>query len=533
MTFPLFGQRRKKNILVKLVLKLVFRINYPKAIFFLLNGLAGGITVIVLNSCSFQPDSVTLSSGAAHGFYNHLAQQIQNSTQTTVGLSIEHLDSQGSLQNLERLLAGKVDFAIVQLDVANKAMRERKAQGVAILAHEVVQIVVRKDSGLTTFADLQGKRVAVGSPGSGIRFTATKLIKAENLSIQEDPSSFNEAFQKLRYGKVDAVIYVGSLGSSQNLRQQFVENSNLKFLPLNTALINHLTVYDPGSYQSATLPIGTYTARPPVPDEPIPTLSTATVLVTRPKVKRRKVALVTWAMLSTARAYSPFYPELQNGDAADLLRRGLFYIHPVAEEVFEQGDPRMALMRYWENNSDLQAGVFILVTTSVVGILLRQWHRQRSKKMVTTTANRINELKMLLPDHPQQALNGIEDLNQEHRLMFIEGAVTADVYEQLRQKTHTFADQCRTLLEHQRKKFVMDTLLLLDEWQATLQTNPTEALHKLSDIKQQYRDMLLSDQVDLEAYTELMQLTLMSLMTLTPKSFQNGAHSTHDPQRIE
>ncbi|MEC4815889.1 MAG: TAXI family TRAP transporter solute-binding subunit [Scytonema sp. PMC 1069.18] len=533
MTFRLFGQRIPKKILVKLFLKLVVPINNPKAIFFLLNGLAGGMTVIVLNSCSSQPDSVTLSSGTVDGFYNRLGEQIQTSTQTTVGLSVKQINSQGSLQNLERLLAGKVDFAIVQLDVANQAMRERKAQAVAILAHEYVQVIVRKNSGLKTFADLQGKRVAVGSPGSGIRFTATKLIQAENIRIQEDNSIFNEAFKKLISGQVDAVIYVGSVGSSQNLRQQFVENPNLRFLPINTALINHLTVYAPGSYQSATLPIGTYIARPLVPDKPIPTLSTATVLLTRPDVKRRKVALVTWAVLSTARTYSPFYPELQNGDATDLLRRGLFYIHPVAEEVFEQGDPRMALMRYWENNSDLQAGIFILVTTSMIGLLLRQWHRQRSKKMVTTTANRINELKLLLPDHPQQALNGIEDLNQEHRLMFIEGAVTADVYEQLRHKTHTFADQCRTLLAQQRKKFVMDTLLLLDEWQATLQTNPKEALNKLTDIKQQYRDMLLSDQVDIEAYIELMQLTLMSLMTLTPKYFPNGANSNHDNQRVE
>jgi hypothetical protein len=68
----------------------------------------------------------------------------------------------------------------------------------------------------------------------------------------------------------------------------------------------------------------------------------------------------------------------------------------------------------------------------------------------------------------------------------------------------------------------MDTLLGLDEWQATLQTDPEAALQKLSYIKQQYRDMLLSDQVDIDAYMELMQLTLISLMTLAPKSSHNG-----------
>ncbi len=38
--------------------------------------------------------------------------------------------------------------------------------------------------------------------------------------------------------------------------------------------------------------------------------------------------------------------------------------------------------------------------------------------------------------------------------------------------------------------------------------------------------MLLSDQVDIEAYVELMNLTLISLMTLAPKSSHDSANST-------
>ena len=89
--------------------------------------------------------------------------------------------------------------------------------------------------------------------------------------------------------------------------------------------------------------------------------------------------------------------------------------------------------------------------------------------------------------------------------MFIDGTVSSDIYEEVRQKTQLFADQCHRLLEEQRRQFVMDTLLLLDDWQANLQVNPAEALQKLSQIKHQYREMLLADQVDIEAYIEQMQ----------------------------
>lgn len=500
---------------------LKYRDRYQK-VFLICRSLASGTLVAILSSCSLQPESVTLSGGTAGSFYNRMGDQIGNSIQTTVGLKVRNLDSQGSRENLQRLLEGQVDFALAQLDVASEAMQQGKVRAVAILATEYVQIITRKDSGLQVFSDIQGKRVAVGMPGSGIRFTINQLIAADKLQIQEDTADFERAFQKLNARQIDAIAYVGSLGASKRLRQQLIDNPNLKIIPIQQSLINNLTVLDPGSYQSATLPMGTYTSRPPIPEQDISTISTATVLVTRPDMDRKKVGLVTWSIIATARTYSQFYAELQNTEATESLRKGLFYIHPAAQEVFEEGDPRTAFIRYWQNNNDLQAGVFILVTTSIFGLLIRQWRKQSSQKLLATTVNRISELKNLLAENPQEALKGIEDLRQEHRLRFIDGAVTTEIYEQLQQKTQTFADECRLILERQRKKFVMDTLLLLDEWQATLQTDPDVALQKLGQIKQDYRDMLLSDQVDIEAYVELMQLTLMSVMTLAPKSFQGG-----------
>ncbi|MBD2036175.1 hypothetical protein H6F76_14230 [Leptolyngbya sp. FACHB-321] len=205
-------------------------------------------------------------------------------------------------------------------------------------------------------------------------------------------------------------------------------------------------------------------------------------------------------------------------------------MHPAAQTVFEQGDPRAALIRYWENNGELQAGVFLVGTSSLVGLLFQRWRQARSLKLVTTTTNRINELQTLLAADPEQALRDIEALRQEHRLRFIDGAITSDMYEQLQQKTQTFVEQCRNLLEKQRKQFVMDTLLLLDEWQAMLQTDPATAMQKLSQIKQQYREMLLANQVDLEAYVELMELTLMSVMTLVPQG-THARNSSTPPRR--
>jgi uncharacterized protein len=478
-----------------------------------------GIVLWGVGGCAPRPQRITIASGLEGGFYNRLGSQIQESAQITGGLTVENIPSQGSLQNLQNLRDRKADFAIVQLDVASDFLRQGQGKALVILANEHVHIITQANSSIKTVEDLQGKRVAIGSPGSGIHYTATGFLKALGLEVKPDPSNFDTGMQKLAQRQIDALIYVGSVGASEKLRQKFLAptGSQFRLISVPPQLVNYLTGLHPSAYQADLISAGTYRPRPAIPPQDIATFSTATVVLTRADADKHTVGLLTWAIVSTARQYAQFYPALQTGDARSLLQKGLIYAHPAAQQVLEQGDPRDAWVRYWESNSDLQAGLVILLGTSGIGLLLQYWRRERSKKLLGTTLKRIHELKDLLPHDPQETLRGIEDLSQEHRVMFIDGVVTAEVYDEVRQKTQMFADQCRGVLEQQRKTFVLDTLLLLDDWQETLQTDPEAAVQKLGQIKQQYRQMLLADQVDIQAYIEIMELTLISLMTLTPR----------------
>ncbi len=480
--------------------------------------IAASTVWLSVGSCSRKPSGVIISGGTANSFYSRLADQVGTSARETVNVEVQTLSSQGSRQNLERLLAHQADFALTQLDVVTESMRQGKVQAVAILADEPIHVIVQKDAKLRSLNDLEGKRVSMGTEGSGIRFTSEFLMKAVNLNVREEGSSFDDAFRKLNARQLDALIYVGSTGASDKLRNNLVSNPALQIIPIPPEAVNYVVARSPDAYQSATIQVGTYSARPAIPLENVSTLATSTVLVTRPDVDEEKVGLLTWAILYNSRKFSQFYPDLQKGEAPSLLQRSLFYMHPGAQSVYAQNaDPRQAWLRYLESNNDLQAGLLILLGSSGIGLFLQFWRRDRSKKLVAATTKRINELQQLLPHNAQQALSGIEELGQEHRLMFVEGSITSEVYEQVRQKTQSFTDQCREILTQQRKKFVLDTLLLLDDWQETLQVDPQTALDKLTQIKQQYREMLLTDQVEIDAYMQLVELTLMSVMTLAPR----------------
>ncbi|HTL89409.1 MAG TPA: TAXI family TRAP transporter solute-binding subunit [Leptolyngbya sp.] len=487
----------------------------PLNLFKLISGCAIGI-VLWTTGCNRSPQSIALSSGTTNGYYSRLADQISSVAQRTGNIEVQNRKSQGSIENLNRLLDRQVDFALVQLDVVSDAMRQGKVQAVAILANEPIHIIALKDSNLRSISDLNGKRVSVGTQGSGIYYTSDYLSRAFNLKVQEDSSSVDRAVRKLTIRQLDAAFYVGTLGASEQLRQHLITNPALQLIPIEPALINYLINRDPGSYQPTTIPQGIYSPRPMIPNRDISTLATATVLVTRPDVSENTVGLITWSILYNFRQFSRFYPELQTEEPRSLLQKNLLYIHPGAQEIYAQNaDPRNSWLRFLEANSDLQAGLILLLGTSGIGLVLQQWRRDRCKKLLAATISRINQLNQLLPQNPQQALIGIEDLSQEHRLMFIEGNITSEIYQQVQHKTQTFAEQCRNLSEQQRKQLVLNTLLILDDWQASLQTDPQAALQKLTHLKQQYREMLIADQVEIQAYIELMELTLMSVMTLT------------------
>ena len=482
-----------------------------------------------MSGCGLASKPIGLSTGSPTGYYYRLGQSIEASVENTVSIDVDVLQSTGSQNNLQQLLNSDTDLALVQLDVAEESMKAGDVLAIAILAQEHIHLISRQTIGSSTktgtntepatLSDLTGLTVAIGPPGSGIRFTATQLLDTALLdeTVQINEAGFSDALDLLSQGQVDAAFYVGRLGANQSLREAFAANPDLTLLSISPSLANFLAIQNPGVYRAATIPEGVYGVVPSRPDRPLSSLSTPTVLVTRPDIAPKTIRLITWSIVATAHRYVSFYPELHSGDPNELLRQGLFFVHPDAVDVYEYGDPRQVWVRYWENNSDLQAGIFLLLGTSVAGMMLQYWRKMRSHRLSNKILQRTIEINQLLSQSPQEALREIEELSQDNRFQFIAGKIPDEVYAQVQQKTQTLSDRCRSVLDRERREEILNTLLLLDEWQETLQTDPPAALSKLSQIKQQYRDMLLSNQVDIQAYMELTELTLISLMTLVPK----------------
>ena len=135
------------------------------------------------------------------------------------GLQLLVKPSEGSLDNLRRLVSGEnAALAIVQTDVlgylnwsTEPAARKIGAQLRMIypLYHQEVHILARKS--IQQFTDLSGKRIILGTPGSGTRLTAQRLLHIFNVTpaVQTQALSPPEAVHAVLTNQADAMFYVG------------------------------------------------------------------------------------------------------------------------------------------------------------------------------------------------------------------------------------------------------------------------------------------------------------------------------------
>lgn len=154
--------------------------------------------------------------GTYYGFGNVLAQRISSETDTSVVAVV----SAGSQDNIEMMDMNSYQLGFVQTDVMSYAYNGTNLfaetgaisdfSTVAALYMEQVQIVTL-DPNIKTVADLKGKRVSIGSSGSGVYYNALDILGAYDITendIKATYQSFGDSVDALQDGKIDAAFVV-------------------------------------------------------------------------------------------------------------------------------------------------------------------------------------------------------------------------------------------------------------------------------------------------------------------------------------
>ena len=143
--------------------------------------------------------SYLMGTGSATGNYYNFGNALCTVVNQVTGANLTVNATGGSTENARLLGSGENEFALIQSDVFSYAHQGVELfdgnpvtnfQAITACYPEMVQIIVRKDSGIESVADMAGKRIAVGVVGSGYEVAARQILAVYDMSYDD----INETF---------------------------------------------------------------------------------------------------------------------------------------------------------------------------------------------------------------------------------------------------------------------------------------------------------------------------------------------------
>jgi uncharacterized protein len=246
------------------------------------------------------------------------------------GIQLTAEETSGAVFNINGLMIQALEFgfadeerqfqAVKGLDYWARMPQER-LRFVCSLYPELVTVVVLDDSDIHSIADLKGKRVAIGSPGSGTQSTALDLLESSGLKSGVDYDGILgnslDASQMLQQGKVDAFFYTVGHPNATIMAATDGEK-RVRFLPIERTqeLLRAHPYYDSGE-----IPVALY---PSVANqENVPTVSLLTVLLTSAQVPDEVVYEITKILFENLEWYQKQQPLFANLKPQEMAKGGV------------------------------------------------------------------------------------------------------------------------------------------------------------------------------------------------------------------
>jgi len=185
---------------------------------------------------SYVPDSISIGTGMSDQFYHQVGLELKNELASNYNQPTKIVTTSGSLENINLLNSGDVHIAIAQLEVL---ANDNSVAKLTPLYADKVHIVIRKDQGISTLKDLQGRVVSLGPLHSGMRITSERILTALNIDVAGMQQTFTPFQDMLTDPSIEAGVI--TTRTENQVLQRLLNDSRFELIGLTTSQINQLT----------------------------------------------------------------------------------------------------------------------------------------------------------------------------------------------------------------------------------------------------------------------------------------------------
>ncbi|WP_294223846.1 TAXI family TRAP transporter solute-binding subunit [uncultured Shimia sp.] len=247
----------------------------------------------------------------------------------------------GSVYNINTIKAGELEFGVAQSDWQYHAYNGTSKfadnpfpdiRAVFSVHPEPFTVIARSDAGVNSFADLKGKRVNVGNPGSGQRATMEVVMDAYGIGMDDFALATeykgSEMAKQLCDGNIDAMIY--TIGHPAAAIKEATTTCDATLVSVTGPEVEKLVADNP-FYRVATIPGGMYKGT----DGDTTTFGVGATFVTSATVPDEVVYIVAKSVMENVEDFRKLHPAFANLDPAEMVEDGLSApLHPGAEKAY-------------------------------------------------------------------------------------------------------------------------------------------------------------------------------------------------------
>ncbi|WP_309244465.1 TAXI family TRAP transporter solute-binding subunit [Micromonospora parastrephiae] len=297
--------------------------------------LAATLTVAGCQDTTAEPLPIRIATGSPTAVYYAFGQSladILNRELPDVRASV--VVTAASAENVKLVGSGAAELGFTQADVLPRASaKDSPVDAIARVYDDQLHLVTTGGGPVRTIADLRGRRISVGAPGSGTEVTATRLLEVAHLGgdeVRRERLGLDDSVTALRAGRIDAFFFSGGLPVRGI--EELAWRSATRIVDLS-ALTEPLRARYGPVYVSRDIPRSVYGV------DPVTTVADPNYLIVRSSLPQRVVREVTRLLMERRAELGAAHPAAGRMSPRSAIVTAPLSLHPGAAAWYRAAKP--------------------------------------------------------------------------------------------------------------------------------------------------------------------------------------------------